>query len=128
MKIQTKLLLSLESNFGISVTEKDLDRFHRLSRPNSPIIVKFMSQNLKTVIFNCRKKLKGKNFFLTESLPKRMSCIRKLSILQDAGKIKSFWSNDGKIFYSLPNKQDKQLELKINYLNKILYCVDNKLS
>ena len=119
----------LEINLGINVTEKDLDRSHRLSRPNSPIIVKLISHNLKTLIFSCKKKLKGKNFFLTESLtPKRMSCIKKLNTLREAGKIKSFWSNDGKIFYTLPNKQDKRLELNIDYPDKILSCIDDKSS
>ena len=57
-----------------------------------------------------------------------MSCIKKLNILRDAGKMKSFWSNDGKIFYTLHNKQDKQLELNIDYPDKILNCIDDKSS
>ena len=53
----------LEINLGINITEKDLDRSYRLSRPNSPIIVKFRSHNLKTLIFSCKKQAKRQEFF-----------------------------------------------------------------
>ena len=63
--------------------KKDLDRFHRLHNPNSPIIVKFVHHNLKNIIFKSKKKQKGKNIFITKSLTsKRMSCMKKLGILK----------------------------------------------
>ena len=70
------------THLGIAVMKKDLDKSHRLHNPNSPI-VKFVHHNLKNIIFNSKKKLKGKNIFITESLTsKRMSCMKKLGILR----------------------------------------------
>ena len=67
-----------QTYLGIDVTRRDLDRSHRLGKQNSPIIVKFVNHNLKAMVFSCKRKLKGKNVFLTESLTsKRISLIKK---------------------------------------------------
>ena len=100
--------------------KKDLDRSHRLHNTNSPIIVKFVHHNLKNIIFNSKKKLKGKNIFITESLTsKRMSCMKKLGILRKSKLVHSFWSSDGKIYYTLTENPARKIELNHNNPGKI---------
>ena len=108
------------THLGIAVMKKDLDRSHRLHNTNSPIIVKFVHHNLKNIIFNSKKKLKGKNIFITESLtPKRMSCMKKLGILRKSKLVHSFWSSDGKIYYTLTENPARKIELNHNNPGKI---------
>ena len=109
------------THLGIAVMKKDLDRSHRHHNTNSPIIVKFVHHNLKNIIFNSKKKkLKGKNIFITESLTsKRMSCMKKLSILRKSKLVYSFWSSDGKIYYTLTENPARKIELNHNNPGKI---------
>ena len=108
------------THLGIAVMKKDLDRSHRLHNTNSPIIVKFVHHNLKNIIFNSKKKLKGKNIFITESLTsKRMSCMKKLGILRKSKLVYSFWSSDGKIYYTLTENPARKIELNHNNPGKI---------
>ena len=109
-----------DSHLGVSVVKSDLDRTHRLHNPKSPIIVKFVHHNLKNAIFNNKKKLKGKNIFITESLTaKRMSCMKKLGVLRKSQLVHSFWSSDGKIYYTLTENPAKKIELNHNNPGKI---------
>ena len=49
---------------------------------------------------------------ITESLTKkRMQCIQKMKILRHEAVITSYWTVDGKVFYSLPNDPKKKLHL-----------------
>ena len=46
---------------------------------------------------------------ITESLTtKRMQCIQKMKILRHKGVITSYWTVDGKVFYSFPNDPKKK--------------------
>ena len=46
---------------------------------------------------------------ITESLTKkRMRCIQKMKILRHEAVITSYWTVDGKVFYSLPNDPKKK--------------------
>ena len=62
---------------GEGITIHDIDRTHRLGKrkPDNnvtrPIIVKFARYNVRDRIFKTKKKLKGKNNSIKESLTKR---------------------------------------------------------
>ena len=59
------------------VTEKELDRTHRIGNPKSgnkrprPIIVKFACYNTRRKVFVNKKKFKNTGISITESLTKR---------------------------------------------------------
>ena len=79
------------------------------------IIVKFVYHNLKNIIFNRKKKLKGKNIFITESLTsKRRSCMKKLGILRKSKLVYFYWSSDGKNYYTLTENPARKIELNHN--------------
>ena len=54
---------------------EDLDRTHRIGKVNNgksrPIIVKFARYNVRKKVFHNKRKLKGKNMSITESLTKK---------------------------------------------------------
>ena len=62
---------------GEGITIHDIDRTHRLAKSKldnnatRPIIVKFARYNVPDRIFKTKKKLKGKNNSIKESLTKR---------------------------------------------------------
>ena len=63
---------------GITAKAVDLDRSYRLNYPKKPIIVKFISHNLKQLIYNNKKKLKETQILITEALiKKRKECLVK---------------------------------------------------
>ena len=63
---------------GVTAKAGDLDRSHRLNYPKKPIIVKFISHNLKQLIYNNKKKLKETQILITEALiKKRKECLVK---------------------------------------------------
>ena len=96
----------------INITENDIDRSHRLGKSNGPIIVKLVHHNLKSFIYSKKSALKGKKLLITESLTKkRMQTVKKMKELQDDKKISSYWTDDGKIFYTLPENPNKKIQL-----------------
>ena len=64
-------------NNTMEITIHDIDRIHRLGKHkldnnvSRPIIVKFVRYKVRNRIFKTKKKLKGKNVSITESLTKR---------------------------------------------------------
>ena len=111
----------IQSHLDIPIEKHELDRSHRFSKPNSPIIVKFATHNKKNNVYKNKKKLKGKGIFITESLTsKRVEYIKKLADLRKSGKIKSCWSADGKLFYTLPSATQKKIELDLSNPGKII--------
>jgi len=106
--------------FGVEIFDNDIDRSHRLparsyqnasnshtgrkSNKPAPIIIKFQSHNLKNYIYSMKKKLKGSGFVITESLThERYQCIKDLQKQRFQHKINSYWTRDGRIFYTVPN-------------------------
>ena len=61
-------------NFELATAEVDIERTHRIRKPRDvgqksrPIIVKFVAYNDRKNVFDRKKKLKGKNISITESL------------------------------------------------------------
>ena len=88
---------------GVEINDADLDRTHRLpskiksykSAVNAPlpspsIIAKFISHNLKSFVYFLKKKLRGTNYLITESLTRtRVECVKKLEELRKK-KISSY--------------------------------------
>ena len=100
---------------GITVKAGDLNRSIRLNSPKKPIIIKFISHNLKQFIYNNKKKLKGTQTLITEALiQKRKECLVKLASSKKDGKALSYWTYDGKIYCTKPEAPTKKIFLKIN--------------
>ena len=96
-------LATINERLELAITEADIKRTHRIGKPrhvgqkSRPIIVKFVRYNDRKNVFNRKKKLKGKNISITQSL--RATRIKKL---KDAGEILDFenvWTFDGKILF-----------------------------
>ena len=116
----------LESSKGVTRSNSDVDRTHRLvSKPIGtgntfskekeripPIIVKFTRHDLKQLIYSSKKLLAKQPFLITECLTTtRMSCIiNLLKDLRSKGKILSYWTLDGAIFYT---KEPSGIKLRI---------------
>ena len=66
----------VHTNLNFKLYDNDLDRSHRLMPKNEvrqknnayPITVKFSSHDIKQLVCDRKKQLKGKNFFITKSL------------------------------------------------------------
>ena len=107
----------------ININDYDVDRTHRLvSKPIGntlskekeripPIVVKFTRHDLKQLIYSSKKLLAKQPFLITECLTTtRMSCINLLKDLRSKGKILSYWTLDGAIFYT---KEPSGIKLRI---------------
>ena len=108
-----KIVVDLISNkLGVLITKSHLDRSHRLRSSNliNPIIVKFISYNIRNLIYQNKRKLKGSGITISEALTsERRALIKRLSVLRKDGLIQSYWTQDGNIFYSLPNDPNKKV-------------------
>ena len=92
----------IKEHLDIELSVKDLDRSHRICKSNAkskrrPIIVKFISYNDHSEIFNNKKRLKGTGVSITESLTAER--MRQLKIARDQFGFKDVWSIDGRIMY-----------------------------
>ena len=69
----------INKDVDVEISEKDLDRSHRLGKPRAPvgkprpIIIKFSRYNVRHLVFKSKKKLEGKGVAITESLTNRHS-------------------------------------------------------
>ena len=65
---------SLSQNADIELDKKDADRTHHAGKPShsdrkpDPIITKFARYNVRRDVYSNKRKLKGKNFLITETL------------------------------------------------------------
>ena len=96
----TVFIETVTNHLGVTFQPSDLDRSHRLgskkdNRPR-PIIVKFTRYNQRKVAFNLKKKFKGTQIILTESLT-RNRVIMLESAKKKFGKHNA-WSMDGEIY------------------------------
>ena len=102
-----KIVIRLFRAMGINIGLRDLDRSHRLYRRGNrskppPIYVKFVSHDLKQLIYNQRdmfRQMSGfKSIFINENLTftrtKLFQKVRKMPLWHS-------WTNDGKIYLSL---------------------------
>ena len=91
----------LKSEMDLEISPRDIDRTHRIGvlskGKNRPTIVKFVRYMDRRSVFTNKKRLKGRNISITESLTKiRMSALKEAR--------NKFWYNsvltaDGKIMY-----------------------------
>ena len=67
-----KIIEVIAEEMDIQLVEEDLDRTHRIGKKSDgksrPIIIKFTRYNVRKKIYSNKKKLKGKNVMITESL------------------------------------------------------------
>ena len=86
---------------------EDLDRTHRIGKVNNgksrPIIVKFARYNVRKKVFHNKRKLKGKNMSITESLTKIR--VSKLNGARDFYNRNNVWTYDGRIMVKDENNR-----------------------
>ena len=87
----------------LELTEKELDRTHRIGNPKSgnkrprPIIVKFARYNTRRKVFLNKKRLKNTGISITESLTKHsMEFLKKA---RNEFGFNNLWMIDGRISY-----------------------------
>ena len=95
---------------NIAITSDDVDRSHRVGKKKEgnksrPIIVKFSRYNACHKVFSNRKRLKGTNISITESLT--TTRMAKLKEARDEKAFKSMWAFDGKILFK--NQENKTI-------------------
>lgn len=102
------ILSTIATEIGINITEQDIDRTHRLGRPNRrdgkprPIIVKFSRYNVRNKVYQYKRNLKGKRYLITESLTSHR--MRLFKEAQQEYGITNVWTSDGRILYKFQNK------------------------
>ena len=92
---------------AVDVKVEDLDRSHRLGKPREdnkprPIIVKFARYAVRSNVFSNKKKLKGKNLLITESLT-----VYRMKLLDEARMkygVRNVWTFDGRVMCRENNK------------------------
>jgi hypothetical protein len=107
----------MKEKLGLEISEADLDRSHRLGRkvPNvqphprpRPIIVKFLSHNIRSQVYRNKRKLKGLGLGISESLTKKRAEL--YSTVSRHPNVSSVWTNDGRIIALLSDKRKVVLE------------------
>ena len=94
----------IEEYINQKIKPEDIDRSHRLGKPQRsikakprPNIVKFVRYNTKNTIYRNKKFLKGKGISVTESLT-----AKRIKMLEEARELHGFvnvWLQDGKIMF-----------------------------
>ena len=98
------VLKTMAEELDIEIKENDLDRTHRIGNRNrkdgklQAIIVKFTTQNN---IYSNKKKLKGKNFLITESLMSRRYHLLKEAL--EKYSVKNIWTSDDRVLFKQNN-------------------------
>ena len=96
-------LATINEHLELAIIEADIERTHRIGKPRDagqksrPIIVKFVRYNDRKNVFNRRKKLKGKNISIMESLT--ATRMKKLKEAREIYEFKIVWTFDGKILF-----------------------------
>ena len=99
-----KIINTLQQSIDETIKPEDIDRLHRLGKPKTsknakprPIIVKFVRYNTRNKIYRNKKKLKGTEISVTESLT-----VKRINMLEKAKEEHTFnnvWSQDGRIMF-----------------------------
>lgn len=95
-----ELVLGYARKAGVDLPPNSIGRSHRVGRPAPnkvrPIIVKFISYNIRKSIYDARKKVP--NVFVSEDLTSaRSSILYKARLERSAGRFKHCWTTDGRI-------------------------------
>ena len=108
----------MKEKLCLEISEADLDRSHRLgrkvlnvqSRPirPRPIIVKFLSHNIRSQVYCNKRKLEGLGLGISESLTKKHAEL--YSTVSRHPNVSSVWTNDGRIIALLSDKRKVVLE------------------
>ena len=97
----------IQDDLQEEINFEDLDRTHRIGKVNNgkarPIIVKFARYNVRKKIFHNKRKLKGKNISITESLT--MLRAKKLNEARDLYDRNNVWTYDGRIMVKDENNK-----------------------
>ena len=110
---------ALFSTLGGMNLDHDFFQVSKLSY-NLSKLSKFLSYNLRNLVFLNKKKLKDSGIVITEALtPQRRACVKRLTELRKKGLIHSNWTVDGKIFYTKPNSTSTKLMIDPPNLDNI---------
>ena len=108
----------------VTITSEDICRSHPIGSPNrygkSQVICRFRNWKLKNQIYRNKRKLKNDNdhVFITEDLTSyRQEIVSEMSDAKRAGKLHSFWSNDGRLFIKQYERSRKILISSIDELH-----------
>lgn len=94
-----------KDKLGVDISLKDIDCSHRLPAKepqHKPIIVKFISRNIKTLIYNNKKKLKNTKIVIREDLTRR-----RAQLLKEAASrcgVNNVWTRNGNIKIKINSK------------------------
>ena len=102
----------VRNKLGLEIDRTQLDRSHRLGRRNisqtrpkpRPIILKFVSYNVRSEVFRRKRRLKGSGLGVTESLTRKR--MELYSTVNNHSNVQSTWTLDGMII-ALRNDQRK---------------------
>ena len=93
----------INEHIELSITEADIECADRIGKPRDagqklrPVIVKFVRYNDRKNVFNRKKKIKGKNAAITESLTATQ--MKKLKEAREIYDFRNVWASDGKILF-----------------------------
>jgi hypothetical protein len=102
----------VRNKLGLEIDRTQLDRLHRLWRRNisqtrpkpRPILLKFVSYNVRSEVFRRKRRLKGSGLGVTESLTRKR--MELYSTVNNHSNVSSAWTLDGRII-ALRNDQRK---------------------
>ena len=119
----TVVMNVIKEHLDVDLNEISIDRSHRIGKPRDdegrprPIILKLVRHNDKMKVFRVKKKLKGKNISVTESLTKFR--VQKLKEAKERYGQRNKRTNDGKIFFKESENDFNILKLHSNYLKNV---------
>lgn len=101
----TELIKTMvKEKLGTVLEDRDIDRSHRVGKPSTgktrSIIVKFTSYQPRSAVIKNRRKLKGESINIKEDLTQKKQELLVLTSRRPG--VISAWSNDGRIFASVP--------------------------
>lgn len=101
---------TVSSRIGVNIEQRDLDRSHRLGKPNAdgrprPIIAKFARYNVRSNVFANKKRLKGSNVMLTESLTRHRVIV--FNEARNRYGNRNVWTADGEIYAKDKGKKER---------------------
>lgn len=99
---------AVKTNLNVTLAKSDIDRSHRIGQKNNSskrpraLIVKFSRYNVRASVFREKRKLKGTNIMLTESLTNNR--IQTLKKAKSYYGMKNVWTSDGEILTKIKDK------------------------
>lgn len=103
-----QMVIDLASQFGVKLTQADVDRAHPAGRDRKQLIVRFTNYAARFNVYSNRRKLRNvkPNVFINENLTaKRYQMLQKLLELKKLNVVSGAWSNDGRLFVLKDNKK-----------------------